>query len=692
MNEFSWGTTKKETSPTKTVIPKLSWNATTAEEKQNNAKLRLPTIQEQKDVLISEGKPVSLKSNQVEPTMGGNLLRSLIKPVADVATSAVNTAQVALGKKETQPFTSPYLGKVEGLGKVDVFKSPLAPENLKTIKKSVGTGAELASYLAYGGIGTKVAKGAVSKLTETAAKDTFKEYVKKALPSLLKEGALTGVAQTGGSQLSENADTGKEFSWKQALTDVALSTALTPLAALGIQRALGTSSKKILDARAGVPKSEIEANIRAFGQSTRPPVPPAGLPPTGYVNPKIPLLEAPKNIIELPGRGILESQQKIRDLSVPNNQTTPNLSPIQKEANQFNSKKDFINFRLDLQNNYKKLTSDSKVTGAEKSGVSTSNIKSEPFPYKPKNQLETRVSKFKTLKEAIENEIGFYLRTKQKTPKNITSRVTTAWNNVNKKIKEVKQPEREFNKTPKVKEYSEKELSDIWEESHRYPEEIKPTVKQKSNMVTLPKIDQATGLPVEAPKVNPDVPTQKESPINDIPTQTETPKTDIPNEKIDSDAEFLQKLSDDVDNPDKKTFVAQSARFNELLQSNKEGLLDYVRGKGADDPVLTRSGALQLLQKHADDIGDTDLSDRLSFLVQGTKEAQELVSNKIVKNKTTADIQREARAIRAKALGISEAQLKKEEFTIMQELKKELDKNVKITDEDFDFITKDITC
>lgn len=667
-------------------------------EKEYNPKGYQENITSQRNQLISEGKPVAINKEKVEPTKAGNILRSALKVPATLLTGAVNAVQGSLGKETTQPFTSPYLGKVEGLGKVDVFKSPLAPENLKTIKKSVATGAELASYLAYGGVATKAASGAVSKLTETAAKNTFKEYVKKALPSLLKEGALTGAAQTGGSQLSENADTGKEFSWKQALTDVALSTALTPLAALGIQRVargLGSvSDKKILDARAGVPKSEIEANIRAFGQSTRPGVPNTGLPPTGYVNPKIPLLEAPKNIIELPGRGILESQQKIRDLSVPNNQTTPNLSPIQKEANQFNSKKDFINFRLDLQNNYKKLTSDSKVTGAEKSGVLTSGVKSEPFPYKPKNQLETRVSKFKTLKEAIENEIGFYLRTKQKTPKNITSRVTTAWNNVNKKIKEVKQPEREFNKTPKVKEYSEKELSDIWEESHKYPEEIKPTVKQKSNMVTLPKIDQATGLPVEAPKIDttPSKPTET-TPLKDSPiTPNEAPKTDIPNEKIDSDAEFLQKLSDDVDNPDKKTFVAQSARFNELLQSNKEGLLDYVRGKGADDPVLTRSGALQLLQKHADDIGDTDLSERLSFLVQGTKEAQELVSNKIVKNKTTADIQREARAIRAKALGISEAQLKKEEFTIMQELKKELDKNVKITDEDFDFITKDITC
>jgi len=248
-------------------------------EKEYNPKGYQENITSQRNQLISEGKPVAINKEKVEPTKAGNILRSLIKPVADVATSAINTAQVALGKKETKPFSGAYLGKVEGLGKVDVFKSPLAPENVKTIKKSVGTGAELASYLAYGGIGTKVAKGAVSKLTETAAKDTFKEYVKKALPSLLKEGALTGVAQTGGSQLSENADTGKEFSWKQALTDVALSTALTPLAALGIQRALGTSSKKILDARAGVPKPEIEANIRAFGQSTRPNVPPAGVPP-----------------------------------------------------------------------------------------------------------------------------------------------------------------------------------------------------------------------------------------------------------------------------------------------------------------------------------------------------------------------------------------------------------------------------
>lgn len=54
--------------------------------------------------------------------------------------------------------------------------------------------------------------------------------------SLLKEGALTGVAYTAGSQLQENAETGKDFSWKQALIDISTSTVLTPAAAFGLRK------------------------------------------------------------------------------------------------------------------------------------------------------------------------------------------------------------------------------------------------------------------------------------------------------------------------------------------------------------------------------------------------------------------------------------------------------------------------
>jgi len=210
----------------------------------------------QRQELRAQGLPVGRTKKKAEPTILGSMVRGIVKPVADVATNIVNVGQIAAGVPETQPFSGDYLGKVEGLGKVDLTKSPLAPENIKTIKKSVGTGLELGSYLTFGGAGKKAIQAGTSKLTETAAKETFKEYFRSQFPKLLVEGALTGAAYTAGSQMREGVETGKPFSYKQALDDIAISTVLTPAVALGLRKLFGTSADKIIKAR------EVEHEIK----------------------------------------------------------------------------------------------------------------------------------------------------------------------------------------------------------------------------------------------------------------------------------------------------------------------------------------------------------------------------------------------------------------------------------------------
>lgn len=230
-----------------------------AQEQVNNQ------FEPQRQELIKQGLPVGLNKRKAEPTAVGGMIRGAVKLVANPLTNLVNATDIATGGEgNLQPYSGRYLGKVEGLGKVDMTKSPLDKENLKTIKKSVGTGLEIASYLSYGGAGKTVVKGAISKMTETAAKDTFAEFVVKNLPKLIKEGALTGAAMTGGTQLNENAETGKKFSWKQAAQDVAISSVLTPIAGIGLQKLFGKSTLKILNARQDVRDALVQSYKNAI--------------------------------------------------------------------------------------------------------------------------------------------------------------------------------------------------------------------------------------------------------------------------------------------------------------------------------------------------------------------------------------------------------------------------------------------
>ena len=135
-----------------------------------------------------------IENQPKEPTFAGKIIRETIRPFANVATNLVKAGAVATGGDENiQPFTGEYLGEVPGIGKLDLTKSPLDPENLDTLKKSTKAGVDIGLLLSGGGA------------TKNIAKTGFKEGVKIATKQGLKEGTIIGGASGASTGLNEGA-------------------------------------------------------------------------------------------------------------------------------------------------------------------------------------------------------------------------------------------------------------------------------------------------------------------------------------------------------------------------------------------------------------------------------------------------------------------------------------------------------
>jgi hypothetical protein len=159
-----------------------------------------PTVTQQKQELAQQGQPVSVRSDRVQPTFGGQIVRSVAGFGAKLGTSAVNLAQAITGQEETQPFSGKYLGDVQRIGAgFDVMKGYTDPNNIKAVKDAVGTGLEAASYI-------PVARG-VSALG-SAVKLPFKQTVIQGGKALGKEGMVQGGLTGAGVALQENKNLG----------------------------------------------------------------------------------------------------------------------------------------------------------------------------------------------------------------------------------------------------------------------------------------------------------------------------------------------------------------------------------------------------------------------------------------------------------------------------------------------------
>lgn len=161
------------------------------------------TAQPTREQRIEQGLPVG-SGSRAEPTVVGGIIRDIVKPVVKVGASIKNIGQVLAGQPETDIKTD-YLGTVPRVGKGFDPAQGLTKENIKAVKESVGTGAELASFLP---VGTGLKAGV------TILKQPFKQAIVGAGKTLAKEGAVQGGFGNFGRSLQED----------KGLADTVLST------------------------------------------------------------------------------------------------------------------------------------------------------------------------------------------------------------------------------------------------------------------------------------------------------------------------------------------------------------------------------------------------------------------------------------------------------------------------------------
>ena len=124
-----------------------------------------------------------------------DIVRGVVKPVARLGTNLVNAGQTVLGKPQTQPFSSPFMGDVTPVGQ-GFDSSKFVGGNIAPLKDAIGTGASIASNIVGGeGAGAVAEQGAKGLLTN-------------AVITGAKQGAIAGGLQGLGSSLSANKNLG----------------------------------------------------------------------------------------------------------------------------------------------------------------------------------------------------------------------------------------------------------------------------------------------------------------------------------------------------------------------------------------------------------------------------------------------------------------------------------------------------
>jgi hypothetical protein len=173
---------------------------------------------------------VAKTSVAAKPTLGSKVLgvgkdlaAGIVKPFAELGTQVINIGQEVTGNPITKPFSGKFLGDVNGLGTIDITKMPWDKANLKTLKKSAGVGAEIASTIAGGGV----------------AKDAAGAIVKPTIKALVKEGAIGGASYGAGQSMAEDQNL------KDTLKNTALGAVTGAVLAPVISRGSSYISKKL---------------------------------------------------------------------------------------------------------------------------------------------------------------------------------------------------------------------------------------------------------------------------------------------------------------------------------------------------------------------------------------------------------------------------------------------------------------
>lgn len=225
-------------------------------------------------------------------------------------------------------------------------------------------------------------------------------------------------------------------------------------------------------------KTDAQITEEALARANFGPIPEASNPRLALPAPRKPS-EIP---IELPSPGILQSQQKIREVYTPSVPAKQN-SPLHEEASKFNVRDDFVNSQIK-----KEIKVETNV---------------------PKSNQAKRATQ-KPLNEFIKNEIDFLERTQQKVPKGYTEKLTKVWEVANKPAKVITPP-----KTRSA------ELAKIWNESKDVATPKKVNVP-KSEIPTK-EVPAAATQEVPVSVVVPEVTPPKVEPATNVAPVTPKP-------------------------------------------------------------------------------------------------------------------------------------------------------------------------
>lgn len=303
----------------------FSWNSKTDTEKKFVADQKRDLVGELKAKKVAAGEAVSTKKDRVDPTVGGNILRSTIKPTATLLARPVQLVKALQGKSiEDQTIKSKYLGDIK------------TSTNAKDVVKDVGRGLETVSL----GLGLGAAKGATTaaNIAKSALEGAASGYLQgvghgieegKKLKDVAKEGIIsTGVGALGGAAL---AGVSKLFSWnKPKITTPAGDVTKAEKAALtksAEKRAFGETGKAYIPPAAKAPVVEKRVVLNKDGT----PVPkevqvaPQGNVVTkkGNVAPQITVGEVPKEKVTTAKKVLKQAYNDI-----PAQQTGGNLDEI----------------------------------------------------------------------------------------------------------------------------------------------------------------------------------------------------------------------------------------------------------------------------------------------------------------------------------------------------------------------------
>jgi len=193
------------------------------------------------------------ESQSEEPSFLGKVVRETIRPLAKSATSLINTAQVATGQEETQPFSGDYLGEVERIGKnFDVTKG-FTPENISALKDAAKTGVDIGLLISGGGAGKNVVTTGI------------KEGIIQGFKTGAKVGSIVGGVGGASTGLEEGATVGSTLKNTAigSVTGGVVGGALGGVSggvsnAVSIVRKVPSSGKTAVDKILGKPTNETD--------------------------------------------------------------------------------------------------------------------------------------------------------------------------------------------------------------------------------------------------------------------------------------------------------------------------------------------------------------------------------------------------------------------------------------------------